>query len=100
MKIKRNFIKWFAFLFALICFLSAIPFSAIAAEAQTPNVIVPDLMSKTTVEDDLEELGIDITDYPKDLDADYSRLLYFLEYGYDYSGYHGCEDQYCECYNK
>lgn len=77
---KRNFQKWFAFLFALIFLISAFPLSSSAAGTSMYEDI-----DKTDVIKDLERFGIDITEYQKDVGAEHCRMLNFLEYGFDYS---------------
>ena len=77
---KRRYIRAFCALFFLIfCFLS-FPIAALTE--------IPDLESidESFVLDDLEKFGVDYSEYPKDVNADFGQILYFLEFGYDYSG--------------
>ena len=43
-------------------------------------------INNTDVVADLGRMGVDFADYPKDATQNYSQLLQFLEYGYDYNG--------------
>ena len=73
--------KIVALLFAVIfCFL-AFPVSAFAEVTNEFGKI-----EESSVLDDLEKWGIDITDYQKNVEANHGRMLRFLEYGYDYYG--------------
>lgn len=73
--------KIVAIVFAVIfCFL-AFPVSAFAEVTNEFGKI-----EESSVLDDLEKWGIDITDYQKDVEATHGRMLRFLEYGYDYYG--------------
>ncbi len=70
------------FLALLFVFSGMFVFS-FAAESDVP---VFENIEETDVITDLKRMGIDITKYQKDLDAEHCRMLFFLEYGYDYSG--------------
>lgn len=85
-KKKDKFVKIFSFVFVLIFIFLSISFSALAASEQTHDVIVPNLIERSTVMDDLKAFGIDITKYQKNIESTHCQLLYFLEYGYDERG--------------
>ncbi|MBR2388027.1 MAG: hypothetical protein IKB02_04590, partial [Clostridia bacterium] len=66
------------FLSVLILFSSLFIPSASAAETVPEDIETSDVIS------DLNRMGIDHTQYPKDTAADHCRMLKFLEFGYDY----------------
>ncbi len=66
-------------MFALMFLVLAIPFSAFASNDLTLGAI-----ETTDVVTDLEKMGVDITEYPKNVEMDHCRILTFLEYGFDY----------------
>ena len=61
-------------------------FSTGAVFVSATETVVPEFedIENSDVISDLKRMGIDITKYQKDLEADHCRMLYFLEYGYDY----------------
>lgn len=75
---KKRFQKWLSFLFALMFIVLSIPFTASA------NDLTMGAIETTDVVDDLERMGVDITEYPKNVEMDHCRMLTFLEYGFDY----------------
>ena len=76
---KNNvFVKVFACLLVVVTLLLSIPISTSAADAK--------MIDYSDVMADLEKYGIDKTKYQLDRDAKHIRMLYFLEYGYDYYG--------------
>lgn len=75
--IKRISAVFLAALMILSVFI--IPVVA-ETEALPEDIATSDVMS------DLRAMGIDITKYQKDTNAEHVRILKFLEYGYDYSG--------------
>lgn len=75
---NKFFLKVLSCLFVVVMLLASIPFVTLAADTET--IDSSDVMS------DLEKYGIDKTKYQFDREADHIRMLYFLEYGYDYYG--------------
>ena len=80
MGVKR-YIRFCCLFLTVLIFAFSFAFSVGAAS--TPNFVSID---DSDVMDDLNRIGINITDYQKDEDASHIRLLYFMEYGYDYYG--------------
>ena len=64
----------------LVFVFTAIPFAAFGASVDAK------LIDSSDVYEDLKNMGIDPTKYPKDIEAKYIRMLHFIEYGYDYGG--------------
>jgi len=75
-------------LFLAILFVLPLCLFSVSAADAVPTF---EDINETDVVSDLNRIGIDITKYQKDIEADYCRILYFLEYGYDY---HNVSDDY------
>ncbi len=91
---KRIFLKLFCIFFIFIFSFSVLP---VFASADTSYSF--DAINETNVTNDLAKFGIDITEYPKNVTATHGQMLYFLEYGYDYSGQTSDYDLYVYFYN-
>ncbi|MBE6576536.1 MAG: hypothetical protein E7653_00170 [Ruminococcaceae bacterium] len=87
----KKTVKIISVLFAVLILLLSCPLSAFALDYG--------LIDVSDVCADLKEFKINITDYPKDPDSEHIRLLYFLEYGYDYYGGTADYDIYLYLYN-
>ena len=76
---KQRLIKILCFVFTLIFICGVIPFSAFAAKISNP-------MDNTYVVDDLNKMGVNLKNYPKDPSATFVSVMYFQEYGFDANG--------------
>ena len=72
--------KIICLVFALLFIVTAFSFSSFA------GVLANNPMKDTSVEDDLEKLGVNTSDYGLDTTADFVSVLDFVEYGYDAGG--------------
>ena len=73
--VKKSICLFFAIVMLMLCF----PANVFAVGTTNP-------MHSTSVIDDLESLGYDISDYYKDSSADWISVIDVTEYGYDYYG--------------
>ena len=77
---KNRVKKIICLIFALLFIVTAFSFSSFA------GVLANNPMKDTSVEDDLEKLGVNTSDYGLDTTADFVSVLDFVEYGYDAGG--------------
>ena len=80
MKNKIIFKRSIAFAMVVLVVLSMFTIF-VAAEK-----VVPDGIKASNVCDDLETMGYDLSDYPRDESANFISVIDFTEYGYHYSG--------------